>query len=88
MPGTAPFTINSTIPQNQWLQGNLPRQSLDNPDPVQLLARQMAATFSQIAYDASRDSRSADYGTAKLKDAAHITSGYALDDKRIYVEKN
>ena len=88
MPGTAAFTINSTIPQNQWMQNNLPRQSLDNPDPVQLLARQMAATFSQIAYDASRDSRSADFGTAKLKDAAHITSGYALDDKRIYVEKN
>lgn len=88
MPGTAAFSIDTNLPENQFLQGNMPRQSLENPDPVQLLARQMASTFQQIAYDASRNRNSADFGTAKLQQSAHITTGLSLDDKRIYVEKN
>lgn len=88
MPGTAPFAISNSMPQNQFQQGNLPRQSLANRDAVKDLAAQMASTFEQIAYDASRNPNSASYGNAQLSQSANITQGDPLDDKRIYVEKN
>lgn len=88
MPGTAPFTIGNSMPMNQFQQGNVPRQSLQNRDPVKDLAAQMASTFEQIAYDASRNPRSSAYATARLPEASQITTGDSMDDKRIYVEKN
>ena len=88
MPGTAPFAISNSMPQNQFQQGNLPRQSLANRDAVKDLAAQMASTFEQIAHDASRNPGSASFGTAQLSQSANLTSGDPLDDKRIYVEKN
>lgn len=88
MPGTAPMSISSSHVANQFQQGNVPRQSLQNRDLVQDLAAQMASTFQQIAYDAQRDPAAAAYSSARLSQSAHLTSGDALDDKRVYVEKN
>lgn len=88
MPGTAPMSISTSHVANQFQQGNIPRQSLQNRDLVQDLAAQMANTFQQIAYDAQRDPGSASYSNARLPQSAHLTSGDAIDDKRIYVEKN
>lgn len=88
MPGTKPMTINKSHVVNQWDQGNIPRQALDNPDPKKEIADQMASTFQQIAYDASRDPGDAAFSAARLPQSSHITSGDPLDDKRIYVEKN
>lgn len=88
MPGTKPMTINNSHVVNQWDQGNIPRQALDNPEPKEEIAAQMASTFQQIAYDASRDPGDAAFSAARLPQSSHITSGDPLDDKRIYVEKN
>lgn len=88
MPGTAAMSIDTSHVTNQFQQGNVPRQSLQNRDLVQDLAAQMASTFQQIAYDAQRDPGTASYSNARMPQSSHITSGDALDDKRIYVEKN
>ena len=88
MPGTKPMTIDNSHVKNQWNQGNIPRQALDNPDLKKQIAEQMASTFQQIAYDASRDPADAAYSAARLPQSARISTGDALDDKRIYVEKN
>lgn len=88
MPGTRPMTIDKSFVVNQWDQGNIPRQALDNPDLKEEIAAQMASTFQQIAYDASRDPGDAAFSAARLPQSSHITTGDALDDKRIYVEKN
>lgn len=89
MPGTAPMTTGGVSQADyQFIQGNLPRQALDNPEPVAALARQMAATFQQIAHDAARDPGASSFAQAKLPQSANITTGHPMADNRIYTEKN
>ena len=88
MPGTYVMSIDTSYPENQVLQGNIPRESMENPNPVQALANQMAATFEQIAYDAARDPGAALYSNARMPQSASITTGDPMASKRIYVEKN
>lgn len=89
MPGTAPMTTGDLgMAMYQYIQGNVPRQALDNPDAVAAIAAQMAATFSQIAHDASRDPADEAFANARLPQSANISTGDALADNRIYAEKN
>lgn len=89
MPGTAPMTTGGlSQPDYQFLQGNLPRQALDNPEPVMALAKQMAFTFQQIAHDAARDPGASAYAEARMPQSANITTGFPMHDNRIYTEKN
>ncbi len=88
MPGTSQWQMKESHPENQFRQGNLPRESLANHDPVVDLARQMASTFSQIANDSLRDPNDSAYSRALLPQSATITTGEAFDDRRIYVEPN
>lgn len=88
MPGTAPFQLQEPIADNQMRQGNVPRLSASNSDPVYELAQQMASTFSQIASDQARNPNSSTYSDCAAPQSATITTGEALDDKRIYTEIN
>ena len=88
MPGAYVMSIDTSYAENQVLQGNVPRESMENPNPVEALANQMAATFEQIAYDAARDPSAALYSNARMPQSASITTGDPMASKRIYVEKN
>lgn len=88
MPGTAPFQLQEPMAANQMRQGNVPRLSASNSDPVYELAQQMASTFSQIASDQARNPNSSQYSDCAAPQSSTITTGEALDDKRIYTEIN
>ena len=88
MPGTAAFQLQESIADNQLQQGNVPRLSLANSDPVFELAQQMASTFRQIAIDQGRNPNSSQYSDCNFPQSSTISTGEALDDKRIYTETN
>ena len=88
MPGTAGWQLGVSRADDQFRQGNTPRQSLENHEPVVELARQMAATFSQIAADQRRDPRSSDYSNALYRQSATISTGEGFEDRRVYVDKS
>lgn len=88
MPGTSVMSIDTSYAENQVLQGNIPRESVENPNPVDAIAHQMAATFEQIAYDSTKDPRAALYSNARMPQSASITTGNPMANKAIYVEKN
>jgi hypothetical protein len=86
MPGAAPWNVGPSLFVDQAVQGNVPRQSEELNDATVSLARQMASTFQQIAFDNRRDPTSADFATARLPHAAQIGSTEnPLADKRVVV---
>jgi hypothetical protein len=86
MPGTAPWNVGPSLFVDQAVQGNVPRQSEELNDATVSLARQMASTFQQIAFDNRQNPASADFATARLPHAAQIGSTEnPLTDKRVLV---
>ena len=88
MPGTSGWHLNETQASNQFSQGNVPRLSIENHEPVFALARQMASTFSALARDQARDPRSSAYSSADYPQARSVSTGEGFNDKRIYTEIN
>jgi hypothetical protein len=91
MPGTAPMALAAAGPghaTDQMIQGNTPRESVSNPDPVKELANQMAASYSQVANDQARDPNSSLLNRARLPQSATISTGNAFEDKRLPVRKD
>jgi len=88
MPGSGVMQIDGSFADYQAAQGVKVRESLEKPEPVEALANQMLATFSQIAHDAVRDPNAASFKSARLPQSANITDNNGMDDRRIYTEKN
>ena len=87
MPGTAVFEPEASRTVTQAEQGNVPRQSLENNDPVVAMANQFAQSYEQIARDQQRDNNSALVLDANLPQSATITTGNALAPKNIPKKK-
>ena len=87
MPGTAVFEPSASRTVTQAEQGNVPRQSLENNDPVVAMANQFAQSYEQIARDQERDNNSALVLDANLPQSATITTGDALATKDIPKKK-
>lgn len=84
MPGTAPWNVGPSLFVDQAMQGNVPRRGEELDEATVALARQMASTFEQIAYDNRRDPSSADFARVRLPQAAQISaSENPLGDKRV-----
>jgi hypothetical protein len=84
MPGTAPWNVGPPLFVDQAMQGNVPRRGEELDEATVALARQMASTFQQIAFDNRRDPASADFAAARLPLAAQIGSTEnPLADKRV-----
>lgn len=87
MPGTAVFEPSASRTVTQAEQGNIPRQSLENNDPVAVIANQFAQSYEQVARDQQRDNNSALVLDANLPQSATITTGNALAPKDIPKKK-
>lgn len=87
MPGTAVFEPSASRTVTQAEQGNVPRQSLENNDPVVAMANQFAQSYEQIARDQERDDNSALVLDANLPQSATISTGDALATKDIPKKK-
>lgn len=84
MPGTAPWNVGPSLFVDQAMQGSVPRRSEELDEATVALARQMASTFEQIAFDNRRDPNSADFARARLPQSAHISATEnPLGDKRV-----
>ena len=92
MPGTAPMALAArngpSHAGDQMLQGNVPRQSVDNPDAVQEIANQVAQSYQQIASDQQRSATNSLVNRARLPQSSTISTGNAFSDKRLPVKKD
>lgn len=87
MPGTGVFEPDVSRTQEQTDQGNIPRQALENPDPVADIANQFTQSYQQVAADELRSTKTAAVNEAKLPQSATISTGDALQDKRLPIKK-
>lgn len=87
MPGTGVFEPDVSRAQEQTAQGNIPRQALENNDPVAHIANQFTQSYQQVASDETRSTDTAAVNEAKLPHSATISTGDAFQDKRLPVKK-
>ena len=91
MPGTAPMALAAnggpSHSGDQMLQGNTARQSVENNDPVQELAAQMAQSFQQVAVDQQRDPANSLVTRARLPQSATISTGTPSPIKEFRLRK-
>lgn len=87
MPGTSVFEPSVSRAQEQSQQGNIPHQSLEQPDPVIDIVNQFTQSYEQVASDEKRNPDTAAVNEAKLPQSATISTGDALEDKRLPIKK-
>ena len=87
MPGTAVFEPSGARLGEQVGQGNVPRESLENNDPVASVASQFVQSYEHIARNNKRDGSTASVNHARLPQSSTVSTGDAFADKRLPVEK-
>ena len=87
MPGTAVFEPSGPRLAEQVEQGNVPRESLENNDPVASVANHFVQSYEHIARNNKRDASTASVNQALLPQSSTVSTGDAFEDKRLPVPK-
>lgn len=88
MPGTAPMNLNVQHADFQNMQGNEPRASFENHEPMAELSRQVISSFNNLREHAARNPNAALYSQQRMPHSADITTGEAFYDKRVPYHMN